>query len=75
MLLVPCGFARYSQLYACTEKTTSRHLTPARKATVRREIENHSINAGNYKDGGDLFFTVEPLDRKRAGIPVISGIL
>lgn len=50
------GVASYTQLYQYIEDNTSRKLTSQWKATVRREIENHSKDSDNYiNNKPDLF--------------------
>lgn len=51
----------YADLYNYIEATTSRELTAQWQATVRREVENHSTDSGNYRGGDDLFYSVEGL--------------
>lgn len=52
------GATSYDKLYSYIEANTSRKLTKAWKATVRREIENHSTDSDNYTGGADLFYPV-----------------
>lgn len=50
------GVVSYDQLYRYIEANTSRQLTKAWKATVRREVENHSTDSENYRVV-KIFFT------------------
>ncbi len=57
------GIASYSQLYHYIETHTSRNLSPAWKATVRREVENHSSDSDNFTHRDDVFYSVSGLGR------------
>jgi hypothetical protein len=50
------GIVSLTTLYAYIQKTSSRTLTKQWKATVRRDIEDHSSDSRNYKRRQDLFF-------------------
>ncbi len=57
------GIASYSQLYQYIETHTTRNLSREWKATVRREVENHSSDSDNFTHMDDVFYSVSGLGR------------
>jgi hypothetical protein len=63
------GAARYADLYALIQQTTSRELTPKWRATVRRTIEDHSSDSANFR-AEDIFEHVSHGHWKLRGVNV-----
>ena len=52
------GKASYSELYAEYENISSITLTSGKKAGIRKAIEDHSSDSGNFKGKEDIFYSV-----------------
>ncbi len=57
------GTGSYQEIYDRIQQMSTRTLTREWKATVRREIENHSSSSDNYRGGEDLFVSVNGIGK------------